>query len=338
MELLDRYLQSIRTFLPRKDQDDILRELRESLLSQMEDTEHSLGRPLKADEVVEIIRENGPPFVVAARYGPHRSLIGPTLFPFYWQAVKWGLIIALSIRLVVAVLKVLISSHPASEIVTDLLAVPGVAFPVFASITAVFAGLEWYLSVTNLRGKKFAWNPRALPKLRRDTKMVPRHESVAAVIFGLAGFVWLRSVAHAPFLVLGPSANYLAPAPIWAAVYWPLLALAAAGVVQAMLMLLRPYWSAFNTWSRLVLNIATFTVFWIFFRANTWVVVINSTPSKTHWETIAASVNQTLYYCFAVSVAVLPLFFAWDLYKRLRGKSAAAKANACLRNGFASGN
>src|SRR5450432_4222473 len=94
MELLDRYLQSIKTFLTGKDQDDILRELRESLVSQMEEREQSLGRPLNGDEVAAIIRENGPPFLVAARYGPHRALIGTTLFPFYWYALKWGLTIA----------------------------------------------------------------------------------------------------------------------------------------------------------------------------------------------------------------------------------------------------
>jgi hypothetical protein len=328
MELIDRYLQSIRTFLTGKDRDDILHELRESLLSQIEDREHPLGRPLTEDELVEMLRKNGPPFVVAASYGPHRSLIGPTLFPFYWQALKWGLTLALIIRLIVAALKVLVSPHTAGETVHELLAVPGVVLQVFAWTTAAFAGLEWALSVTSLKGKSFSWNPRVLPKLRRDSAVVPRHESAAAVIFGLVGIAWLRAVAHAPFLVLGPMAAYLAPAPIWAVMYNPILALAAASVVQAMVMLLRPYWSEFNTWSRVTINAATFLVFCVLFRAGVWVVVMDSVPSKPHLESLAAIVNQALYYWFAVSLVVLPLFFAWDLYKRLRKKSAAARASS----------
>src|ERR1700683_4696586 len=102
MELLDRYLQAIKTFLTGKDQDDILQELRESLLSQMDEKEQALDRPLTGDEIEAVIRQSGPPFVVAARYGPHRSLIGPALFSFYWLALKLGLLIALIVQLIAA--------------------------------------------------------------------------------------------------------------------------------------------------------------------------------------------------------------------------------------------
>ena len=46
MELLERYLQAVRTFLPRKAQDDILHELSENILSQMDEREAELGRRL----------------------------------------------------------------------------------------------------------------------------------------------------------------------------------------------------------------------------------------------------------------------------------------------------
>jgi hypothetical protein len=119
MELLDHYLQAIKTFLAGKDQDDILQELRDSLLSKIEEKEQSLGRALTSDEIEQIVRDSGPPFLVAARYGPHRSLIGPTLFPFYWQALKWGLLAALITRLIVATIVVFLSSN-----LSDLFAVP----------------------------------------------------------------------------------------------------------------------------------------------------------------------------------------------------------------------
>jgi hypothetical protein len=45
MSMLDRYLQAVRFFLPAKQQDDIVRELSENLISQMEDREEELGRP-----------------------------------------------------------------------------------------------------------------------------------------------------------------------------------------------------------------------------------------------------------------------------------------------------
>ena len=44
MDLLERYLQAVRTYLPQSQQDDIVKELSENLRSRMEDQEASLGR------------------------------------------------------------------------------------------------------------------------------------------------------------------------------------------------------------------------------------------------------------------------------------------------------
>ncbi len=45
MELLDRYLQAVRFWLPRKQQDDIIAELGEDLRSQIQDRESSWPFP-----------------------------------------------------------------------------------------------------------------------------------------------------------------------------------------------------------------------------------------------------------------------------------------------------
>jgi hypothetical protein len=39
MELIERYLQAVKFALPKKQQDDIVRELRDSILSQVEERE-----------------------------------------------------------------------------------------------------------------------------------------------------------------------------------------------------------------------------------------------------------------------------------------------------------
>jgi hypothetical protein len=88
MDLRERYLQAIQTYLPKSQQDDILKELGENLRSQMEDKEAELGRPLNEDEVAVILKKHGHPMFVAARYRQTRHLIGSTLFPVYWFAVK----------------------------------------------------------------------------------------------------------------------------------------------------------------------------------------------------------------------------------------------------------
>src|SRR6266850_1559460 len=88
MELLERYLQAVRTYLPMSQQEDILKELRENLRGQIEDRESALGRALNEDELAEILKKHGHPLLVATRYRQSRQLIGATLFPFYWLVMK----------------------------------------------------------------------------------------------------------------------------------------------------------------------------------------------------------------------------------------------------------
>ena len=77
MELLDRYLQAVRFWLPRKRQEDITRELAEDLRSEIEEKEASLGRRLTDAELELILRRWGAPMTVAVRYLPGQYLVGP---------------------------------------------------------------------------------------------------------------------------------------------------------------------------------------------------------------------------------------------------------------------
>ena len=283
-----------------------MQELRENLLSQMEEKEQSLGRPLATGEVEEIIRDSGPPFLVAARFGPHRSLIGPALFPFYWLALKWGLLIGLIVRLIEATIRIIVNSDTSA-----LFAVPGVIIPVFAATTAGFAGVEWALTFANVKMKKINWNPRSLPKLHSQTKMVRRSESVAAIIFGLAGLVWLRSLPNSLFL---GGWHDLVLAPIWSMLYWFLFVLVIATVLRAIVMLVNPYWATFSAWSRLAIDVFNLIAVSLMFRAGTWFSVLATTSDRAHWEAIAAALNQTLYYGLLVTMVAMAVNVAWDLY------------------------
>ena len=88
MELLDRYLQAVRFWLPRKQQDDIIAELGDDLRSQIEERESSLGRQLNEDELVALLKQAGHPLWVAGRYQKQQALIGPVLFPLYSFVLK----------------------------------------------------------------------------------------------------------------------------------------------------------------------------------------------------------------------------------------------------------
>src|SRR5215475_15228174 len=92
MELLDRYLQAVRFWLPKAQQDDIIAELSEDLQSQIDDKEEELGRCLDKEEVSAILKRCGSPILVASRYRPQTYLIGPALFPIYAFVLKMVLL------------------------------------------------------------------------------------------------------------------------------------------------------------------------------------------------------------------------------------------------------
>jgi hypothetical protein len=126
MDLLDRYLQAVKKFLPWKRQDDILAELKANLESQLEDKEADLGRPLTTDEMKDWLKRLGPPMVMAARYQPQRYLIGPTIFPMYLWVLRLACVwCCLVIYSVVNAVEILSSAASGSALLDAVLHAPG---------------------------------------------------------------------------------------------------------------------------------------------------------------------------------------------------------------------
>jgi hypothetical protein len=89
MDLVNEYLRAVTALLPKAQREDIIAELRDTILSHVEAREGDLGRALTGDETEAVLREVGHPLVVAARYreGP-QHVVGPTLYPYWLFAVK----------------------------------------------------------------------------------------------------------------------------------------------------------------------------------------------------------------------------------------------------------
>src|SRR3979490_1442278 len=98
MEIVDRYLKSVKNCLSAAQADDIIKELSENISSQIEDKEGELNRPLTETEIEAILKQHGHPRLVASRYRQEqrsvsfdRQIIGPALFPFYIRVLKFNL-------------------------------------------------------------------------------------------------------------------------------------------------------------------------------------------------------------------------------------------------------
>ena len=193
MELLDRYLQAVRFWLPRKQQDDIIAELGDDLRSQIEERESALGRPMNEDELVTLLKQAGHPLWVAGRYQKQQALIGPVLFPLYSFVLKIVALGYLVPWLVVwIVLTVFVPSHRAAD---PLLTLAGgwASFctniiVIFGSVTLAFAILERVQSAVSALQQ---WDPRKLP---RPKDRVSRVESVFGLVFSIVYIAWWLSL------------------------------------------------------------------------------------------------------------------------------------------------
>jgi hypothetical protein len=343
MELLDQYLKSVRSCLPEKQRDDIVNELSENIHSQMEDKEGELGRPLNETEVETILKQHGHPLLVASRYRQdQRSLafgrqwIGPVLFPFYVRVLQFNL----------GLTGIIVMSIFAAMVASGHSVVPAEVFPAllyqfliqFAIITLIFAFADrhWtqFPDRWDPRGLKRPWHPAFAMQTGStrgvgstygvDSPLVSRFDSIAQFVALGVSIGWLRAVQHSPFMILGPAAAFIKPAPIWHQFYWPVALLALAGMVQAGINLMRPDWVRLHTVFRVVNSLAWIAILLFLLRGGNWFTLAEvPTTSVESYRRTVDILNQCLFY---VQIG-LAIAAAYDAFRHLRRLFRLSGAN-----------
>lgn len=232
MELLERYLQAVRKYLPLRRQDDIIAELRANMESQIEDKESELGHPLTSIDLEEVLKKMGPPLLVASRYQPQQYLIGPTLFPAYLYGLRIATLVVLIVYSIAVAVVVPFVASSATGVSDSLMRIPGVLLMTAAWVTLVFAALEFFAArypekfPTTIQ---YSWNPSSLPALQRVPSNAGKPRSfirtITEVVFGFLLLAWLLLIPRYPYLLMGPGAVVLQMvpfqlAPVWWTFYW----------------------------------------------------------------------------------------------------------------------
>jgi hypothetical protein len=297
MELIERYLQAVKFALPKSQQEDITRELRDSILSQVEDRESELGRPLTEGEQVELLKKMGSPTRLAGRYSPHQHLIGPGILPIYWKVLKAGLGIAL---IVVAVSSIAIAAagKPFNESLRAFLNYPNVAMTVFAWVTLVFATLEFL-------GAKFrvsdCWDPRQLPAVSKQHPTRTRAELIGQLLIQALFAVWWLTGLHYQHFIFGPGVNFFRFSPVWLSLFPYFVVMIAVDMSFTVAMLLRPQWTIGRRISGIVMSALGLALVLILIQAPELFVPAHPSP-----ETVAQvnTVNYALHLGLIVAAIV----------------------------------
>ena len=230
MDLLERYLQAVGQFLPVATRQDTIAELRANLQEQMEARAEELGRLLNEAEVADVLRMHGRPEVVAARYLPQRSLIGPAMFPIYELTLRRGVgYVALVYAIVRGIALVVTPGGRmlSQGIVETVLGLVPVLLYFWGVVTIVFAAIEFAQGRYGVAAKAGSWDPAKLPPAKTEPGAEERRSLASRVSELVVHCLWIAYVLLLPwhpFLLLGPGLPYLRSigmrfAPVWHVFY-----------------------------------------------------------------------------------------------------------------------
>ncbi|MCU1255766.1 MAG: putative rane protein [Candidatus Angelobacter sp.] len=335
MELLDRYLQAVRFWLPRAQQTDIIAELGDDLRSQIEDKESSMARPLNEDELVALLQQAGHPMRVAGRYLPQQSLIGPTLFPLYkfvLQAVTFGYLAPWI--LVWAGMMIFMPSYRASHAGLALLGTWAsfwsLAFMLFGVITIVFAVLERFQVRIAWLNK---WDPRNLPRVAHRKDRVSRVESIFGLAFSIVYIIWWLSLSRYGNVMFGPIAGFFYLNPALRAWYLPALAPACIVMVQQCVNLFRPQWLWLRAAALLLSDAVAIFIFISVARVHPYLMLAENANADAHHVQALVILNQVLSWSILVTVAgicIALIVHAYQAVYELRRLSKGSRNGAAL--------
>ena len=240
MDLINRYLQAVKFWLPEAQKNDIAAELSEDIDAQIAEGEVQLGRPVNEAEVGEILKRIGRPVLVANRYFPRESLIGPILFPVYRFVLKIAMLGYMAPSILVWIgLMVYSPGYRATHNIGSLWGyLWSVSFIVVGVVTAVFAVLEraqeWSHFLEN-------WDPRKLPAVRNPT-LIPRANSSLALAANLFALIFWATKLYSPTITFYAGFQVML-SPIWNYIFWGYLLTLTITTVGEAVNLWRPYWT-----------------------------------------------------------------------------------------------
>jgi hypothetical protein len=317
MELVDRYLYAVKFWLPRNQKEDIIAELSEDLCSQIEEKESEFGRKLDDSQVEAILRQCGSPMVVAQRYLPQRSLIGPALFPIYRMVIR-SLIFYFLLPWLLLWLGISIFSpdfradHAGAAILSLDPWRLACTYSLFFC-TLVFAWLERSQMRSHVVND---WNPRSLPVVR-DPDQISRGSTIFEITFSVATLaLWIQlSGYERMFHIFGVTITF---GRAWPWFFWALTAVSGLGIAVACLNLTRRRWTRAAATLRLGIDIYSFGLFYWIFKSNPLQSLSASSLSPSAAGQLLNSINYwaSISAIWVLVIGAIVLFF--DIRRILR--------------------
>jgi hypothetical protein len=308
MQLLERYLQAVKFWLPKEQKEDIIAELSEDIHSQIDEDEAELGRKLNEIELEAILKQRGRPILVANRYLPQQHLIGPVLFPIYRLVLKIVMVCYVVPWTATWIALLIFNSgyaakfagHSWFEILGSLWAsLWGTAFLAVSTVTLVFAILERVQRKSHFLE---AWNPRKLPPAN-NPNLIPRFNSILELAANFVFCLWWTANMSSN-VALNQVNLRISLAPAWRYFFWGFLLLAFINIGLAVANFGRPYWTAPRASIRLVSDIAGSVLFCWLSKANLLVEIAGANIPPLKAAQLTGAINFWMARMFPLAIIV----------------------------------
>lgn len=311
MDLIERYLQAVKGYLPEDQQNDIVAELKDGLLSQVEDREAELGRKMNADEYAAIIKQSGHPMLVASRFQSQQYLVSPAMFPFWWASMKITLLVVGLVYVVLAGVSMITNSKPIQTLLQSTNGFFDTALFYAAVVTLVF----WLFERNQVRfGFLENWNPTKLAPVAPRSS-ISRGETMFDLVFEVIFVLWwvgLISFAT-QFPHHGKSVPF-AMSTAWDPYWWTILIVSISGIGLSVVNLISPTWRWDRLLSRILLNVVSIGIVYMLFQEETLVVVSNEAMEIGRYGNAQVWLNKMVHGL----LVVLALVWLFEIFGDIR--------------------
>jgi hypothetical protein len=304
-DLVERYLAAVGRGLPDTGRSDVLAELRDELLSMVEDREAETGRPLERVELEALLKAYGHPLIVAGRYRTMQSLVGPEVFPFWWAALKIALGVIAGLYLVAIILKVVFD--PRAPIVgpdlPDILQTLLLAFGAVTLTAVLIEQMGWSRHL-------YRWSPRDLPSVRAK----PRSPFEITSEIGIEIVFLLWWTGQIRFRELIPARDVtLELSPAWAPFFWPVIAYSLLELVPNMLALAKPGWTRTHASLALARGVFGIALLVAILAQGSWVTVTSAVLDADRLLQAREHIDTIVRFSLAAALCIFAIKAVADL-------------------------
>ncbi|MBO9543605.1 hypothetical protein [Caulobacter sp.] len=335
-DLIDRYLAAVAALLPKSSRQDIVAELRDLILNRVEEKEEALGRPLGKADMEALLREIGHPIAVAGRYGPHRALIGPEIYPFWLLAVK-VLLAIVAVATVVPAVIVMITGHDEGHRISGILSdFISSALTTVGMATVVAAAFErGWLKVGDLAN----WKVSELPRVPEGMDWLggsswsgwtggkgwfakSRFEGVFELAVMVLFIAWLSGGLPFPMerLVHAPDGAWITFSPVVLSLRWPILGLAVLQALSALILVVKPGWVRARAATEILCALAGLALSAVLWHAQPIITLIADGQPAPEFAELQRVFDMGFQIAIVVAVAINVTKLFVDGWRLVRGK------------------